>query len=1133
LQAEPDAATGFYSELLHVVYRILFLLYAEQRGLLPRHDAPLAALYRESYSISALRERALSAAAAETDPHVDLWEGLKVTFALMARGADRLGVYAFNGMLFDPAQTPLLDPQPLAAAGRPELEVRCRNGALLAAIRALTTVARDGALQRISYADLGVEELGSVYESLLDYSPRLSAAAEVVEGRAIPANSFFLDPRGAERKTSGSHYTPTPLVETLIHSALLPALRQRLVEAGLPPAAAGRAGSAASGLLDDYAGLSTAQRAAGEAAILGMAVCDSAMGSGHFLVAANNALALELARLRSGDSYPTHGALQAARQDVLAHCIYGVDLNPMAVELAKVSLWINAAAAGRPLSFLDHHLQCGNSLLGAPIDRDALEPGAWTISNEAFQGVSGDDPAVAAAARKRNRAELAIWQRHGTVQFALLAESGPGYAAGDPGLLAMQEVDELAARAPAAARDRYAEYLQSDAYLERKLIADAWTAAFFWPLTADAPPPPTQATFVRLRAGDPDALSDEQRALIADLARRHRFFHWRLAFPDVFGGEEAGGFDVALGNPPWERIKLQEKEFFGNRAEAAAVEIARAGTAAQRKRLIDALPRRDPALAAAYRRALRRAESESAFLRHSGRYPLGGVGDVNTYAVFAELDRGLIGPGGRTGVIVPTGIATDYTYRDFFADLMARADLASLYDFENRRKLFPDVDSRMKFALLTLRRAPARWQGAGDSPAEFAFFLHSVDDLADPERRFHLSAADLALINPNTRTCPVFRTRRDAELTRKLYRAAPVLVNEATGENLWGISYLRMFDMTNDSGLFKTREQLQAMGLELVGNRFVGDTEVFLPLYEGRMIHHFDHRAASVGVNLDTQFRSGVSLETTVAEHQDPEHCAASRYWVAEADTANKTPPTLSRSWYIGFKDVSSATNERTLINTIIPKTAVGNKVPLLMPASSPALTVCFSANLSSLVFDFAVRTKMGGVSLNFFIVKQLPVANPATYSQAHMGFIVPRVLELTYTAWDIKAFADDLWREAGPELAGLLAAQWQANAAETGGGHRDAVAPAWVEPATDGFPHPPFKWDEARRARLRAELDGLYAHLYGLSAAELATILDTFPIVRRKDEARYGEYRTKRMVLEAYENLAPALRSGAGAGNE
>jgi len=600
---------------------------------------------------------------------------------------------------------------------------------------------------------------------------------------------------------------------------------------------------------------------------------------------------------------------------------------------------------------------------------------------------------------------------------------------------------------------------------------------------------------VRLRAEGPEALPPEALALVEALAEQCRFFHWHLEFPDVFADDGAGGFDVVLGNPPWERIKLQEREFFADKA----LEIAGARTAAARRKLIKQLPQANPDLHITYTAALRESEATGHFLRNSGRFSLTSGGDINTYAVFAELARQIVGLNGRAGIVVPTGIATDYTYRDFFADIVESGQLASLYDFENRRHLFPEVDSRMKFSLLTLT-------GGGVPEAEFAFFLHTTDDLTDPERRFSLSGEYLMLINPNTRTVPVFRTRRDAELTRGIYRRVPVLVNGEREENPWGTHFSTMFHMTNDSHLFRTREQLEAEGFALQGNRFVRDEEIYLPLYEGRMIHHFDHRPVSVGITTETQFRSGVSIDTTHEQHADAIFTSMPRYWVERSAVENAIPD-CPRKWFFGFKDITSPTNERTFIGTIIPFSAVGNKIPLLLlPESDPLQVASFVGSTGAFVFDYVVRQKIGGVSLNFYIVKQLPALPPDRYTPELLDFIVPRVVELTYTARDLQPFAQDILDEVGPETW----ARW----------FKDA--PVHTTPPPEGQPAmpAPFVWDEERRAHLRAELDGLYAHLYGLTRDELAYILDTFPIVRRKDEARWGEYRTKRLVLEAYEKL-------------
>lgn len=1094
-QPASSLTQAYYAEILHIIYRVLFLLFAEQRGMLPHADAPLAELYRREYSITALRGRAEGVLPREdygATPLVDLWEGLKVTFRMVSAGAPELGVFGYDGMLFAEGQTPLIDGVVGARHASP-----LQNTALLRAIRALTLIEREGTLQRISYADLGVEELGSIYESLLDFTPRVTTAPEVIEGREIPAYTFILDPRGQERKTTGSYYTHPSLVQQLLETALVPVIRNLTG-------------------FEDLAGLTPEQRASAEAALLELKVCDPAAGSGHFLVKANNLLAVELARLRTGDAYPTEAALQLARRDVLAHCIYAVDLNPMAVELCKVSLWINASVRDAPLNFLDHHIRCGNSLVGMPVGAgdapfgDGLPAGVFALNR------AGDDPATAKRLRERHRQERRDFEKAGAVQMGLFQVTRVFAPDGDA--RGWAELERLAQTAPQAARERFAAYQADEKTARAKLIADTWTAAFFWPLTLDAPPPPTFNTFRELLARGKAALSAEQQHTVAALAEKHRFFHWQLAFPDVFevrsgrfsaSPERAKarttnltGFDVVLGNPPWERIKLQEKEFFADKDPG----IAGARTAAERARLIKALPKQNPALHAAYTAALHDGEALGDFLRESGRYPVSAAGDLNTYQVFAGLVRQLVAGRGRVGVILPTGIATDYFNQDYFSALVREGALASLYDFENRQGLFPGVHRSYKFSLLTLTgpEAPAE-------AADYAFFLHQVDDLADPERHFALTAEDLRRINPNTGTCPIFRTRRDAELTAKLYRAAPVLVNEATGENPWGVSYMRMFDMTNDSGLFRTREQLEAEGYALDGNCFVGEDGVYLPLYEGRMIHHFDHRAVSVGVNLETQFRSGVSIDTTEEEHTDPNFTTLPRYWVAEQVTQDAVKG-YSRQWFFGFKDVSSATNERTFIGTLIPFAAIGNKVPLLLSDKSALEMAAFVGNLSALVFDYAVRQKMGGVSLNYYIVEQLPVLPPETYARPltpHVSritdYIVPRVLELTYTAWDLRPFADDVWTEADASLRERIRAQWESQG-------RGAAALAG-----EGFPYPPFTWDEERRSQLRAELDALYAHLYGLSREELETIMETFPIVRRRDVERYGEYRTKRLVVEAF----------------
>ena len=244
-------------------------------------------------------------------------------------------------------------------------------------------------------------------------------------------------------------------------------------------------------------------------------------------------------------------------------------------------------------------------------------------------------------------------------------------------------------------------------------------------------------------------MSSPEEEELERLADRFQFFHWHLEFPGVF--ESNGGFDCVLGNPPWERVKLQEKEWFAERSP----EIANAPNADARKRMIAALEQQDPELHADFTEALHKSSGITRQLRDSGRYPLCGRGDINLYTVFAEAMRSLLNEHGRTGCVLPTGIATDDTTKVFFQDVVGKRSLASLYDFENKGVFFPGVHRNYKFSLFTA--------GSGENPtagrAEFVFFAHGVRELRDPDRRFTLSSEEIALLNPNTRTCPIFTAR--------------------------------------------------------------------------------------------------------------------------------------------------------------------------------------------------------------------------------------------------------------------------------------------------------------------------------------------------------------------------------------
>lgn len=1025
---EPNCA-GYHRQLLRLIYRLLFLMVAEERHLIvsTSSDAErLQRIYDDSYSISRLRERAEGIV--EESTFSDLWIGLQKTFSLFSDTQDQnsLGIPPLNGELF-------------GSRAIPDLEgTQLHNHVLLQAVRRLSLFREDKVLHRINYSALDVEELGSVYESLLDFRPIVVNEAQGPE--------FELHV-GTERKTTGSYYTRPELVRELIQSALVPVIEDRLAEAEK----------------ESKGKSETEIKAAKEKAILSISVCDPACGSGHFLLESARRLGRELARIRTDQDEPGPEDFHLAMREAISHCIYGVDLNPLAVDLCKLALWLEGHWMGKPLSFLDHRIKCGNSLIGV-LDPASLENG---IPDEAFNPVTGDDKKVASAFKKRNRNERAApslrQQRFG------FEPSMKGHLSEYVSLA--QQVAAMVDDRPADVKRKAGSYEESRAnahWYRDSLAASAWTGSFFVPLQKhNDPSVPTHETFLEFLQGRllQALFIPVTQAISAEL----RFFHWFLEFPDVFA---FGGFDVVLGNPPWERIKLQEEEHW-----AYDPYISSAPTKAERARRIEEYRESDDPEkqknVMRFDSAKHAAEATSKFVRESGRFPLSAVGDINTYALFAEMAKHLLNTQGRAGIIVPTGIATDDTNKQFFATLNQQRSLASLYDFENREAIFPGVDRRYKFSLLSMSAIP-------QNKADFAFFLSRIEHLRDPRRRFQLSPEDFALLNPNTRTCPVFRTLSDVELTKKIYSRVPILVNETTGENPWGIKFITMFHMSNDSHLFKTKP---GPGL--------------LPLYEGKMVQAYDHRAASVITNVQNLKRPGQPVPTSPQQHCDRSSEPKPQYWIPEPTVVQALPPGLKRHWFIGFKSVTSPTNERTFITTVLPWSGVSNSMPLILSAIEDAKVVaCLLANLNSLVFDYVARQKVGGVNLNFFIINQLPAFPPKTYKAEDVVFVSSRVLELVYTSEAMRDFAEEM-----------------------------------------GFDGEPFLWDDARRSTLVVELDAFFAHLYGMTRQELSYILDpkevygedypseTFRGLKEQEERAFGEYRTRRIVLAAYDELAKSDR--------
>lgn len=1049
--------------LLRTVYRLLFLFVAEDREVLLSPDAPQTARDRYNAYFSTDRLRRI-AARRHGGRHADEWQAVTLILDGLNRegGRPELGLPALGG-IFE-----------LSDADHALHGLSLTNEHLFNAVRSLSRVHDQKArrIRRVDFKHLGSEELGSVYESLLEYVPKHDPAKGAFELRQLSGN---------DRKTSGSYYTPSSLIDTLLDSALEPVIDDAVKSGNTPEEQ--------------------------EDALLALTVCDPACGSGHFLVAAARRIAKRLAFVRTGDPEPSNEAIRHALRDVVSRCIYGVDINPMAVELAKVSLWLEALEPGKALTFLDAHIKVGNALLGTT--PKLLDAG---LPDDAFKAIEGDDKKWVTALKKRNKGEREAYEkRHLAVQGELFDETG--LRAGNHGLarraaaITDAQSDDLSH--VHAQQNAYQELKEASEYLEQKELHDAWCAAFVWTKREGHAPAITTRDLIKL-SQDADTLAPRSRAELRKLAKQYRFFHWHLEFPTVFtvpDDENApgtdprtgwtGGFTCVLGNPPWERIKLQEQEFFATRDE----EIAKAPNKAARTDLIEALKAENADLYAEFGKAKRQAEAESHFLRMSGCYPLTGRGDINTYAVFSEHDRTVLGPHGRTGIIVPTGIATDATTQHFFRDVVEGNSLASLYDFENAAPLFPGVHRSFKFSLLTLT---GRAEQA--TKADFAFFLHDPSELETPLKRFSLTPEEITLINPNTGTCPVFRSRRDAEITLGIYRRVPVLLREGDPNgNPWGISFMTMFHMSNDSHLFRTREELEADGWHLESNIFTRGTQRYLPLYEAKMLHHYDHRWA-------TYEDDGSIRDVTLDEKADPSFVVMPRYWVPEYDvpsgrrdkngsiikhlgvTSRLAAKGWHHDWLLGWRDICRATDERTTIDAAFPEAGVGNNLPLMTTTKSAGLALCLVSQLSAYISDYVARLKNGGTHLNFFIYEQLTALAPGVYqseaqwsrSETVANWLIQRIIELKCVSKDMYALGRELTGEA------LL-----------------------------------FRWDEERRRLLRAELDAAFFHLCVIQRDDVDYIMETFPIVKKKDVAAFGSYRTKELILEVYDAMTQAIRTG------
>ena len=1065
---------------LILLYRLLFIFYAEDRGLLPVRDRRY-----HGYSARRLREQVRD----DTDANKEfssrignIWQTLRGVFTLIDQGDDKVGMPAYNGGLFDSSRTPLLE------------RTSVPDGVMAPIIDALSR--RTDTLQRlwINYRDLAVSHLGGIYERLLAYvldqevhgGQKGGSEGEV---RLIAKLASFA------RKVSGSYYTHDDLVHLLLRESVGLLVNEKL---DAFQSLIKRYKSKNSLQPPDWNKLSEVDPAT---AILELTVCDPAMGSGHFLVALVDYMAdrvLEAADIAAQSvaeqgwaaasveqGHPWQSPLvtriaairreikkqatkhswnvtdtqlddrHIVRRIILKKCVFGVDKNPMSVELAKTALWLHTFTVGAPLSFLDHHLKCGDSLHGERLpdvqenltalgmlfqqtEMKRLEAAARDLGKVADL----DDADIAEARLSRQLTNDAERQMEPILHlldfWRALRWRLPGWPVSDTKKLSrIGDADTGAA---------LAEILHPS----RNLVAALSTEI----------------------SGSTEAVRNANTLLaqVRALSERERFLHWWTVFPTVFTGKNPG-FDVLIGNPPWDRIKFQQVEWFAERDR----KIAAQPRAADRNRMVKELERVSAPLWQEYQEAAANAETNARVLTKGGDYPLLGRGDVNLYSLFVERSHSLVKPHGLVALLTPSGIAADKGAAEFFRSISSTGRISALFDFENRgnsgSSFFEDVHSSFKFCALVFGGKDRRFK-----ESRCAFYLHEIEDLNDPDRVLTLNADDFRLVNPNTGSAPIFRNKRDARITTQVYRSHPVLV-ELTGpveKRVWPVKYATMFHMKNNSNLFMTRSELERKGYKATSlGHWKHGSETALPLYEGKMVQMFDHRAADVVLNTENLHRPANPEPIQSALKEQFDRYPVPQYWVDDEhikgiEDANAV---------LCFKDVTATTNARTMIAALVPRSGFGNTLAMVVvDARTSAL---LAANFNSFAFDFIARQKVQGQHLNWYIVEQLPVIAPGAFDRKIGGrpiadFVIEQVLHLSYTALDMEPFAHDL-----------------------------------------GFNGKPFLWNDTDRRRRMAALDALFMQLYGIDAADAGYILDTFPIIRMQDMAAFGDYRTKTLILD------------------
>jgi len=1027
----------YYAELLMIIYRILFVLYAEQREMLPGSGS----LYFEEFSLSSIRSQAEKPI--KGDSNYDLWKKLFLTFELMRKGNDFLEVPSYNGGLFKDEKIPIILNNNL----------KISNDVFLKFIRLLTTSEVNNVLQRINFLEISEEEIGAIYESLLDYKP------------IIDRNANFRLVEGTERKSTGSYYTPKELIDILIRTTLQP-------------------------LVDDRLEIAGNKREDKEKAILDLKICDPACGGGTFLLAALDYLGKILAEIRSDSDTPSKKELRESRREILQNCIYGVDINPLAVELAKISLWLRACVKDKPLSFLDNHIKNGDSLVGfgRKIEMDTINPnGFLALKGNKKTGIPEENSSLQMMARKRIEKEIKEQMKSRTLDEFISKDSSEVNRYKFQNLIKMPEdsFENITKK-----EKIYLELINEQNYKTMKTIANICVSVFFWKFDESSLGNIPNNSFINhLRNGIQSQQLKDVIEKSEYLSRYNKFFHWNLEFPEVFTDID-NGFDCILTNPPWEEIQFNTKEFF----LGINNEIVNASKSVDRDKMILELKEKNPRVFEYYMESYRKLRKFKNYLVETGFFKNTAQGKINTYSIFIERCYDLINPKGYMGIIVPSGFLTHYYLKDMFNLFVKNNSINCIFEFDNKEGIF-NIHRATRFCLLSITGKEIKKENIpmifnSTNPKEVQEPLSIISQKNVDIRKIIKNRSlnkiilfnqdNFKLFNSNTKTCPIFSSKMDYMIAEKIYKNCEIILNKEK-PYIKELVIHRMFNMSDDSDKFLEKVQVEDMTKKTATPiRIDSEGNKRLPIYESKFIWIYDYRYAGFENCSLINIKKG---NTKRLENKNIDSHIEPRYWIKEQHMFYKTEHwQWKKKWFLAVRQHTHSKNRRTCIATIIPNYPSVYTLNLILNISAIE-AIFLVSNLNSFTLDFVARQKISGSSLKQYVLEQLPIVDFDSWIK-YNDIIIPKCIELIYTSPQLKDFALEL-----------------------------------------GINREPYEWDESRRSDCMAELDAIYALLYKINKEELEYILDSFPIIRERDIEKFGFYKTKDLILSYFDKYEKIIK--------